>query len=530
MTHDGANSVATTALTADVALDRATLAALLMLVLLAGVVRLAGLNAPDGQLDANEARMVVAADGVLQSGLPVMPSGRIYTRGLLNSYAIGSTFALLGRSDFAARLPSALAGVLLVPLVFLLTRTLSTPAAGLAAAGFAALAEPLIDYSRSAWVPSIFLLLFVLAAYCFYRGFEGRHAGWQIAGSGCFLLALLSYEFAVLLLGGLGLYLGLCLIRRDWGWYRGGSTLLALGILAGGLMIFGALAVTLRVGTVAGSLSEVQFHAAPGLNFRGANFYLQRLLPEYWPIVLAALLGLPLLARARLSGATFLAGLLTVVLFAPVVLLRREHLVRYILPALPLTALLAAAGTQRLCDMLGRRIGLAGRRRSALTGLALAAVFGWALQEDVWSARRLLGRSPQEVSWVQTLRGAGLQPNDLLLGDVSTKLQFYFGHAEFEFRVRDYERYAYEAPDGLRFIYTGSAFISRQGDFERLVEQQNPGRTLWVISRGNAIQMMADEIDPALWPSLVRSADKVLRTPDGWVLLRITLPRPARPA
>ena len=48
--------------------------------------------------------------------------------------------------------------------------------------------------------------------------------------------------------------------------------------------------------------------------------------------------------------------------------------------------------------------------------------------------------------------------------------------------------------------------------------------------RFDTIQVMADEIDPTLWPSLVRSADTVLHTPDGWVLLRITLPRAARPA
>src|SRR5688500_5357939 len=113
----------------------AQLVALVALMALAASVRLAGLAAPDGRLNIDEARTVVAADGVLQSGYPLLPSGRIYTRGILNSYLVAPSFALLGRHDFAARLPSVIAGVLLVPAVFLLARALGGGAAGLAAAG-----------------------------------------------------------------------------------------------------------------------------------------------------------------------------------------------------------------------------------------------------------------------------------------------------------------------------------------------------------------------------------------------------------
>ena len=70
------------------------LVAVLALTLLAGAVRLAGLAAPDGRLSKDEARLALSADGVLSSGLPVMPSGRVYTRGLLNGYLIAPSFAI----------------------------------------------------------------------------------------------------------------------------------------------------------------------------------------------------------------------------------------------------------------------------------------------------------------------------------------------------------------------------------------------------------------------------------------------------
>ena len=38
--------------------------------------------------------------------------------------------------------------------------------------------------SRSAWLPSIFLLFFMLSVLCLYRGFVERRGGWQIAGMG----------------------------------------------------------------------------------------------------------------------------------------------------------------------------------------------------------------------------------------------------------------------------------------------------------------------------------------------------------
>ena len=60
---------------------------LAVLTALAVVVRLNGLDWRDGDLSTDEARLALAAKGVLATGLPILPSDRVYTRGLVTIYA-----------------------------------------------------------------------------------------------------------------------------------------------------------------------------------------------------------------------------------------------------------------------------------------------------------------------------------------------------------------------------------------------------------------------------------------------------------
>jgi 4-amino-4-deoxy-L-arabinose transferase-like glycosyltransferase len=509
--------------------------------MLAGVIRLAGLAVPDGQMDTDEARLALAADGVLRSGLPVMPTGRIYTRGVLNSYLIATSFALFGRSDFAARLPSVVAGALLVPVVFLLGLRLGGAAAGMATASFVTLAEPLAESSRSAWFPSLFLLLFTSSAYCCLRGFVERRGAWQVAGAGLFCLAVLTYEFALLLPAGLGLYITLRAARGDWGWHRGRATWWALGLMLGGLALLASLALALRAGTLAGPLGEVQTYVSPKPELDGLGFYLD-LFSDYYVLIVVALLGAPLLARSRPRGLTYLGALLALSLLVPSFVIQVKTQPRYALSMLPLLAVVAAAATLRLIDFTGRlapavrrgegyrskgavSAGSAKRGRSGWRVPALLVVFGLALHRDVPVAAHHLQPSTTGVTWLEVLQQQGLQPTDLLVAEAPTIVHFYLGRDEFYVHPDDNERYVYQAPGALRSIYTDSALVSERGDFERLVERPYAGRSVWMVSRRGRLQQLMNRIDPSLWPSLVRSADQVLETRDGWVLVKVTLPR-----
>ena len=502
----------------------------LALTLLAGIVRLHGLAAPDGRLSDDESRLALAADGVLQTGTPTMLSGRVYTRGTLNSYLIAASFTLLGRSDFAARLPSALAGALLVPVVFLLGRALGGTAGGLAAACFVALANPLVDWSRQAWLPAIFLLLFTAAAYGCYRGFVEGRGRWQVAGAVLFGLALLSYEFAVLLPGALALYLVSQAAARRRGWYRGRTTLLALGLFAAGLVLFVLLALSLRAGTEAGPLGEVRRFVAPGLSLEPAAFYLDELLVGYLVLIGAAVVGLAPLARARPGGTLYLGLLTALTLLVPVFVLQSAPSKdKYMLAALPLLAVLAAGGTARLVDRAVDRLGLTAPWRVALPTLALVAVFGVALRNDLETQKRRLERPTPGRTWVQSFREQAIEPTDLIVTVETEVVQFYAGREHFVLRGGgDFLRYVYRAPDMMRSIYTNAPLLRDDGDFERYVERPNRGRKVWLLGPRDRLSYVMGRIDPNLWPSLIRSADRDVDLGDGWALIGVNLPRRTR--
>jgi hypothetical protein len=102
-----------------------------------------------------------------------------------------------------------------------------------------------------------------------------------------------------------------------WEWYRGGLTLLATAILVAGLAMFCALALALRTGTPAGPLGEVRQYVSPALRLSGPGYYFQWLLGEYWPLVLAAVAGVPALMRARPRGTAYSTRWATVVPAGP---------------------------------------------------------------------------------------------------------------------------------------------------------------------------------------------------------------------
>ncbi len=70
----------------------------------------------------DEDTTALAAVHILQDGTPRFPSGMFYARAIVQSYLIGGSFMLFGVSEWAARLPSALCGILVVWLAWLVSR------------------------------------------------------------------------------------------------------------------------------------------------------------------------------------------------------------------------------------------------------------------------------------------------------------------------------------------------------------------------------------------------------------------------
>jgi hypothetical protein len=548
------------------------LSAVLLLAVLALAVRLNGLDPRDGFLSTDEARLVLAAKGVLATGLPILPSDRLYTRGLVTIYATAPSIAAFGVHDWSARLPGIVLGVLLVPAVFLLAQAVAGSGPALAAAIFVVVAGPLVAWSRQAWPPTTFLLLFTLTAYAGYRGFARDQPRWQVLAALGFLATMLAYELAMILPAGAGLYLLGRATRRDLGWWRGRHTLIALSIAGLAVGLLAVLGLALRAGSLAGADSEFRHYFTPSLHLSGLGYYWRNVWSTALPLALLAPAGL-LWCQIRRQpvppGLGYLAALLLISLLVPTLVIQDKQEVQYGLAVLPIAAALAAWGLAALAGHRAsptpqRSIPLApcageGVHHAAVSGakncapirpssvgaqfvapqfiapprggaslpLILAVLYLAAvLWPDVAGAIR--PRTPSRApTWLDDLRAAGFRPDDpstVVFAEAPLVTQLYLGRADFYVQPDGFERYAYQDGPVARSLYTRAGLLKQAGDFERLVAGPYAGKTLWVIGQDDRLPRLTRQMDPALWQRLTDTSG-VTRPTRGWWIMRLDLPR-----
>lgn len=122
----------------------------------------------------DELHHALAARGVLDHGLPSIAEGTYY-RGLLHTYLIAGSYALLGDSLASARLPSVVCMALAVALLFVwLRRESSSLAAWLGAGGFA-ISPFAIDIAQFARFYAPQCLAFLVAALLIHAAVAGQH-------------------------------------------------------------------------------------------------------------------------------------------------------------------------------------------------------------------------------------------------------------------------------------------------------------------------------------------------------------------
>jgi len=536
----------------------------LLLTILALAVRLNGLDWRDGDLSTDEARLVLAANGVLATGLPILPSDRLYTRGLVTIYATAPSLALFGVHDWSARLPSIVAGALLVPATFVFARSVAGAGPALAAAVLVICAAPLVAWSRQAWPPMTFLLLFTLTAYAGDRGF-GRDAGrWQVLAGLGFLLTLLAYELAMILPAGVGLYLAGRAARRDFGWWQGRPTLAALALAVLAVCLLAAFGLALRAGTLAGADAEFRHYFAPAPGLSGLGYYWRQVWGDVAPLLLlvpAGLLWCRLDDRAVPPGLGYLLALLAVAFLVPTFVIQSKQEVQYGLAVLPLVAVLGAWGIAALApgtattplprarrgDVGAADVRAAQRRgphgraapesselrgrhdgRGWGWGLPFISVlaFGLVLWGDAASALRPRAQS-RAPTWLDDLRAKGWRADDpsaLVLAEAPLVTQLYLGRADFYVHPEGFERYAYQDGPVARSLYTPAVLLKEAGDFERLVAGPYAGRTLWVIGQDDRLPRLTRQLDPALWQWIQNASGVTRPTRDYWIM-RLELPR-----
>lgn len=179
-----------------------------LILLVAAVLRLWNLGSIPPSLTPDEASLGYNAYSILKTGrdeygklFPIIfKSFGDYKPGLYVYLTVPSV-AVFGLTEFATRLPSALAGILIVYLIYLIVRLLFTDHRSLATvATFVAATNPwLIYFSRGAWEVNVALMLTLFGIYFFLRSVQSTK--YIVHSAVFFALTLITYQGAKLSTG-----------------------------------------------------------------------------------------------------------------------------------------------------------------------------------------------------------------------------------------------------------------------------------------------------------------------------------------
>ena len=261
----------------------------------------------------------------------------------------------LPEHDVILRLPSALAGILTVPLVIAFGRALRLPEAGLWAAFLLAVSPFHIRYSQEARHYALLLFFSLLSLYFFYRAMAGgRRRDWVIFGATTAVNLLTHYSAWLLLAAQAVLGAGwlLTAARHDrQAWRRAIPAVLIIGAALALLMPRALVAFRANTEPSMGTTAA----AAPVIWLRAAwlEFGFAAIGPAV-AIGIAALIGLVFLVRRRRWPPL---AALVVPIVVPILLIQILHIARFALPkyviyALPLYLLAAGVGIAHIVTLV----------------------------------------------------------------------------------------------------------------------------------------------------------------------------------
>jgi hypothetical protein len=169
---------------------------LLMCIVLAGaVVRFWGLG--EVGLHGDEKTMALPVMGLVNQGLPLMPSGMFYPRAVAQLYLMAASVMAFGQTEWALRLPSALCGVLLIALTWQVGKRYLTPLWNLALVATVAFLPNFIDDAQTARM-YVFLVTSVAAYMALVFAWErtGR-VGYLVGAVATLLVGIQFHTLAI---------------------------------------------------------------------------------------------------------------------------------------------------------------------------------------------------------------------------------------------------------------------------------------------------------------------------------------------
>lgn len=470
-------------------------------------------------LHVDEFTTLWAVRKILEKGAPLMPSGVLYTRGLLNSYLIAGVAWFSGLTELAGRLPSVIFGLLSVLLTWWIGRRAWEPRVGwLAALGLVLLPEAIQADGRARFYAQLlfFVLLTLWSAYHALRPQPTQHANDQAEERAawrphllfalCFGLALFSQEETILLYPPLLLAL---LLWRGWRYLWQGPVLLSQGLC----IAFMALRFVIEQVGQPGYFASIQSHKSYlGLYFTvGAAW--QEFSPLYaeprrilWGLfgLLAIVVTLVALARVRwrplllfpAQQATLFFALPFVFIFGAMLTIVGDEwrAARHVLLIQPCWLLVGAAGAVWLVDRFFTGVALRWGA-TALVAVALAAPM-WPL------AQNMLVNSIEGYdagfAYVQAQR----QPGDVTMTPQPPACAAVLGEpCTYYARERGYEPYVTVQNGVVVDRWSGAQLLDSSAQLQQVIQR---APRVWFVTDGyrlakrynsDFVQLVVDQFD-----------------------------------
>jgi len=430
-------------------------------------------------LDVDEFTTLWAARRILETGLPSMPSGVVYTRGLLNMYITALFGAIGGLTYTVGRLPSVCFGLASIATVFWLGRRLWNSRVGWLAALALVLIPETIKWDSSArfYAQLVFFTLLTLwRAFALARMDEATQHDqgkvWRahLLFALCFVLALFSQEETILLYP--------ALVMGLW-WWRGWRYFLQPATITAHLLCITAMALRYLFEIVGqpGYFTAVQTHKSyidPAISWYAIDQLFLPLLPQLWLLFLPLALILSLIqlqkvrwqpARLRLfhqATLFFLVHFVIVAGFLIFVVGVNWHDKRFGLMIQPWWLLAGAAGAIWLLDRCSTHWLWQG-----ITMLGLSALIVWPL----WPmAQRVVARPGEGYDDVFAYVAAQRHADDVVMTPQPPACVFILGEpCDYYARERGYEPYVIEQNGRLVDRWSGAQLLETVDQLEAVV-------------------------------------------------------------
>jgi 4-amino-4-deoxy-L-arabinose transferase-like glycosyltransferase len=482
---------------------------LVLLVLIVAAIVVRWLYIQHISLFFDEFTSLWAARTILQRGVPLFPSGNLYTHGLLFNYLEAPLLWAFGLEETLLRLPSLFIGVGTVVIIFFIGRRLFSEELGMRgaeSAGLVAAAAVAMDPEAIAWggrvrMYALLQLLVLLAVYVFYLGAiadDRPRLRWLALG--LLVAAMFTHAEAALLLPALALAL---LAARGLRWSLRPSVVgpFLLGMAGFAAVVFGVdLAKALGLNLAEASHLEAIHEVRPYLALPTSNLLsgLRSFAPAFldpWrlPFILLAVAGLIYLFRrpGRRSPLLYLYLVLAVALGELIFLAGPTWQVpRYAYMLLPLLWLIAGG-------VLAKWLQPRPAWWSAVAALALAAFVGVVGYRTAFT---------QEWGYDQAFRYLQevWQPGDTVLTTNPPASALYLDQGDYYAMQFGYEEYVMPDSDGMLVDrWVGAPLLDT---VEQLRERLSSSSRVWLVVDGwrfqsrfenEFIRTVLDQMTPA---------------------------------